>query len=72
MDCDNYKYLNDSTISWISPQVNSKDGVYFAMLFTLWTSGYAFGYDPTSRFQLRPNKPGKPEDLRFCVAEGSK
>jgi len=21
--------------------------------FALWTSGYAFGYDPTGRFQLR-------------------
>ena len=34
--------------------------------------GFAFGYDPTGRFQLRPNTSGKPEDFRFCVAEGSK
>ena len=30
-----YTISSDSDISWISPQMNSKDGVYFAMLFTL-------------------------------------
>jgi len=50
------------TNSWIPPLVNSKDGVDFAMLFTLWAS----------LFELRPNTSGKPEDFRFCVAEGSK
>ena len=40
------------TNSSISPFVNSKDGVDVAMLFTLWSSGSASGYDPTGRFQL--------------------
>jgi len=35
MICYYIQYRHDSAISWISPQVNSKDGVYFAMLFTL-------------------------------------
>jgi hypothetical protein len=29
------RYNSESTILWISPLVNSKDGVDFAMLFTL-------------------------------------
>ena len=29
------QYRRDSAIAWIFPQVNSKDGVFFAMLFTL-------------------------------------
>jgi len=29
------QYGSDSAITWIFPQVNSKDGVFFAMLFTL-------------------------------------
>jgi hypothetical protein len=29
------KYPNDSVISWIQLLMNSKDKVYFAMLFTL-------------------------------------
>ena len=44
------QYRRDSAIAWIFPQVNSKDGDFFAMLFTL---------------------AGKPENSRFCVAEGS-
>ena len=29
------QYRSDSAIAWIFLQVNSKDGVFFAMLFTL-------------------------------------
>ena len=50
---------------WIPPLVNSKDGVDFAMLFPLWASSRGIA-------GLRPNTSGKPEDFRFCVAEGSK
>ena len=32
------RYYSESTILWISHAVNSKDGVDFAMLFTLWSS----------------------------------
>jgi hypothetical protein len=32
------RYHSESTIFWISLLVNSKDGVDFAMLFTLWVS----------------------------------
>jgi len=35
MSCYYIEYSIDSDIFWIFPQVNSKDGVYFAMLFTL-------------------------------------
>ncbi len=28
-------YRRNNAIAWIFPQVNSKDGVFFAMLFTL-------------------------------------
>ena len=35
MSCYYIQYRIDSVISWIFPQVNSKDGIYFAMLFTL-------------------------------------
>ena len=42
--------------------VNSKDGIDFAMSFTLWAS----------LFELRPNTSGTPEDFRFCVVKGSK
>jgi hypothetical protein len=34
---------------------------FISLIFTLWASGYASGYDPTGRFQLRPNKAGEPE-----------
>ena len=50
------------TNSWTPPSVNLKDGVDFAMLLTLCSS----------LFELRPNTSGKPEDFRFCVAEGLK
>ena len=35
MTCYYIENCIDSAISWIFPQVNSKDGIYFAMLFTL-------------------------------------
>ncbi len=35
MFCDYIEYHIDSPISWIYPHVDSKDVVYFAMLFTL-------------------------------------
>jgi hypothetical protein len=38
MVCYYTRYHSESTIFWISPLVNSKDGVDFAMLFTLWAS----------------------------------
>lgn len=34
-DCYYNPYYSESTSFWISPLVNSKEGVYFAMLFTL-------------------------------------
>ncbi len=62
MVCYHRQYHIENTSSWISPTVNSKDGVDFAMLFTLWTS----------LFELRPNTTGKPEDFRSCVVKGSR
>ena len=35
ISCNNSQYHSDSAIFWISLQVNSKDGIYFAILFTL-------------------------------------
>ena len=35
MSCYYMQYRRDIAIAWIFPQVNSKDGVFFAMLFTL-------------------------------------
>jgi len=35
MICYYNQYCRNGAISWIFPQVNSKDVVYFAMLFTL-------------------------------------
>jgi hypothetical protein len=37
------------------------DKIYFAVLFTLWTS----------LFELRPNTSGTPEDFSFCVVKDS-
>ena len=37
------QYHSESTIFWISPFVNSKDGVDFAMFFTLETTRKAGG-----------------------------
>ena len=51
------EYHSKMTNSWIPPLVNSKDGVDFAMLLAL----------PAPR----SGPSGKPEDFRFCVAEGS-
>jgi hypothetical protein len=87
-------YHSEDTIFWISQILNSKDGVDFAMLFTLWSSLSASvfaeatprqvrlrssSYDETRRpnrfglrFQLRPNRLGKPEDFRSCVVKGSR
>ena len=56
------RYRDEHPIFWISLFVNSKDGVDFAMLFTLWAS----------LFELRPNTTGKPEDFRSCVVKGSR
>ena len=38
MVCYYNHYHSENTIFWISQIVNSKDGVDFAMLFTLWSS----------------------------------
>jgi len=35
MNCYYNQYCRNETIVWIFPQVNSKDDVYFAMLFIL-------------------------------------
>ena len=35
MSCYYTQYHSDNAISWIPLLVNSKDGIYFAMLFTL-------------------------------------
>ena len=48
MICHYYLYHSGHTIFWISLFENSKDGVDFAMLFTLWAS----------LFELRPNTLG--------------
>ena len=34
---------------------------FISLIFTLQASGYACGYDPTGRFQLRPDRAGEPE-----------
>jgi len=36
MVCYYNQYHDESTILWISPLLNSKDGVDFAMLLALW------------------------------------
>ena len=50
------QYHSESTILWISPLVDLKDGVEFAMLFTLWesrrTSDPVLSRDRGSRVQL--------------------
>ena len=61
------RYYRNKAKFWISPLVNSKAGIDIAMLFTRWSSGFASSYDPTGRFQIRPNKEGKPDDFRFIV-----
>ena len=35
MSCYYIQYRSDNAMPWAFSQVNSKDGVYFAMLFTL-------------------------------------
>ena len=51
-------YHSEYTIFWISPIVNSKDGVDFAMLFTLResrrTSDPVLSRDQCSRLQFQP------------------
>ena len=55
------QYLSDSAIAWIFPQVNSKDGVFFAMLFTLResrkTSDPALLRDRSKKLRLHPQAP---------------
>jgi len=41
-----------------------------SILFTLWASDFAFGYDPTGRFQLRPNKSEKPMMSHLLRCQG--
>jgi hypothetical protein len=41
-----------------------------SILFTLWASDFASGYDPTGRFQLRPNKSGKPMTPHLLCCQG--
>ncbi len=52
------QYHSENTISWISPIVNSKDGVDFAMLFTLQesrrTSDPVLSRDQGNRLQFHP------------------
>ncbi len=72
------QYHSENTILQISPIVNSKDGVDFAMLFTLWVSLSASVFAEATPRQVRlssssydvtrrPNRTGKPEDFRPCV-----
>ena len=56
------QYHSENIIFWLFPIVNSKDGVDFALLFTLWAS----------LFELRPNTSGKPENFRSCVVKDSR
>jgi hypothetical protein len=53
MICIYYQYHIKKTNSSISPFVNSKDEVDFAMLFPLWASLFELGASP---FGLRPHK----------------
>jgi len=56
----NYTQFNrNSTIFWISPLVDSKDGVEFAMLFTLWSS-----------LSASPQQVGKAEGLQILCCQG--
>jgi hypothetical protein len=41
-----------------------------SLIFTHWASDFASGYDPTGRFQLRPNEAGEPEAFICCVIKG--
>ena len=53
------RYHSANTISWISLFVNSKDGVDFAMLFTLWAS-----------LSATPQQVGKAGGLQILCCQG--
>jgi len=61
MICYNVQYLSNSAMPWISPQVNSKDDIYCAMLFTLResrrTSDSALLRIRSKKLRLHPQAP---------------
>jgi hypothetical protein len=74
MGCYYNQYHRGNTISWIFHQVNSKDGVDFAMLFTLResrrTSDPVLSRDRGKQLQLHPRRLGS-EALQLLQRWGS-
>jgi hypothetical protein len=70
MVCYYNQYHSEDTILWIPQIVNSKDGVDFAMLFTLLV--FAFSFAPTrwSSLPATTQQAGKAGGLQILCCQG--